>query len=185
MMKLRSRLLTDRRKETLANVVAVPCWPPKWRDTLMRCLGASLSDQAVIVRGARIGPATSVGPGCFVNHSAYIDSFVTLERDVAVGPGAWILSVTHQAGDGHRRWGLPETRPVRIGAGTWIGARAVILPGITIGPGCVIGAGAVVTKDCEPNGMYGGVPAKRQRDLPTDSAKPPGVSATEPVPARV
>jgi maltose O-acetyltransferase len=37
---------------------------------------------------------------------------------------------------------------------------------VTVGDGCVIAAGAVVAKDCEPNGLYVGVPARRARDLP-------------------
>ena len=47
--------------------------------------------------------------------------------------------------------------------GCWIGARAVILPGVTIGEGTIIGAGSVVTKDCEPGAVYVGVPARRVR----------------------
>lgn len=42
----------------------------------------------------------------------------------------------------------------------WIGFGAIIMPGVNIGEGCVIGAGAVVTKNCEPYGVYVGVPAK-------------------------
>ncbi|MCR4913326.1 MAG: acyltransferase [Lactobacillus sp.] len=55
--------------------------------------------------------------------------------------------------------------PVKIDDGCWIGANVTILPGVHIGKGCVIGAGAVVNKDCEPNGVYVGVPAKRIKDL--------------------
>ena len=42
----------------------------------------------------------------------------------------------------------------------WVGARCVILPGITIGEGAVIAAGSVVTKDVPPGAVVGGVPAK-------------------------
>lgn len=63
------------------------------------------------------------------------------------------------------RGGEVISMPIKIGGGCWIGARAVILPGVTVGNGCIIGAGAVVAKDCEPDGMYAGVPAKRVRDL--------------------
>ncbi|OAD21548.1 chloramphenicol O-acetyltransferase, partial [Candidatus Thiomargarita nelsonii] len=51
----------------------------------------------------------------------------------------------------------------------WIGYRALILPGITLGEGAVVGAGAVVTKEVEPYTIVGGNPAqfikKRQTDL--------------------
>jgi maltose O-acetyltransferase len=52
---------------------------------------------------------------------------------------------------------------VRIGDRCWIGARATILPGVSIGDGTVVAAGAVVTKDCEPDALYAGVPARRLR----------------------
>lgn len=50
--------------------------------------------------------------------------------------------------------------PIFIGNDVWIGAYAVILPGVTIGDGAVIAAGAVVTKDVEDYSIVGGVPAK-------------------------
>lgn len=50
--------------------------------------------------------------------------------------------------------------PVNIGADVWIGAAAVILPGVTIGDGAVIAAGSIVTKDVPPLAIVGGVPAR-------------------------
>lgn len=47
-----------------------------------------------------------------------------------------------------------------IGNDVWIGYGAHVMPGVSIGDGAVIGAGAVVTKDCEPYGVYVGVPAR-------------------------
>jgi maltose O-acetyltransferase len=58
--------------------------------------------------------------------------------------------------------------PIAVEEGAWIGGGVIVLGGVRIGRGCVIGAGAVVTRDCEPNGLYVGVPARRQRDLPED-----------------
>lgn len=49
---------------------------------------------------------------------------------------------------------------IKIGNDVWIGDNTTILEGVTIGDGCVIGAGSVVTKDCEPYGIYAGNPAK-------------------------
>jgi len=50
--------------------------------------------------------------------------------------------------------------PVYIGDRTFVGARAVVLPGVTLGEGAVIGAGAVVTRDVAPFTIVGGVPAR-------------------------
>ena len=58
-----------------------------------------------------------------------------------------------------------STNPVTIGDDVWIGANAVILPGVTIGKHVVIAAGAVVAKDVPDNCVAGGVPAKILKDL--------------------
>jgi maltose O-acetyltransferase len=55
--------------------------------------------------------------------------------------------------------------PVTIEDGCWIGANATVLPGVRIAGGTVIAAGAVVTRDCEPNSLYAGVPATRIKAL--------------------
>jgi acetyltransferase-like isoleucine patch superfamily enzyme len=52
------------------------------------------------------------------------------------------------------------TQAVEIGAGVWLGARAVVLPGVRIGDGAVVGAGAVVTKSVAPHTTVVGVPAR-------------------------
>ena len=53
-----------------------------------------------------------------------------------------------------------EFTPVRIGNDVWIGARAIVLDGVTISDGAIVGAGAVVTKDVPPFAVVGGVPAR-------------------------
>lgn len=53
--------------------------------------------------------------------------------------------------------------PTVIGDGVWIGLRAIIMPGVTIGEGAVVAAGAVVAKNLEPYTIYGGNPAKEIR----------------------
>ncbi len=58
------------------------------------------------------------------------------------------------------RYGHVLDAPVRIEDDVWIGAGAIVLPGITVGRGAVVGAGAVVTKDVPPFGIVGGVPAR-------------------------
>lgn len=62
----------------------------------------------------------------------------------------------------------PVKHSVHIGHDVWIGCRAMILPGVTIGNGAVIGAGAVVTKDVEPYAIVGGNPATLIRKRFTD-----------------
>ena len=54
----------------------------------------------------------------------------------------------------------PSSGPITIGDRVWVGTRAVVLKGVTIGDGAVIAAGAVVTKDVPPGAVVGGMPAK-------------------------
>ena len=61
--------------------------------------------------------------------------------------------------------------PIHIGRDVWIGANAVILPGITIGDGAVIAAGAVVTKDVPENTVAGGVPARVIKTILSDEER--------------
>ena len=56
--------------------------------------------------------------------------------------------------------GESEIKEVKIGNDVWIGARSIILPGVTIGDGAVIAAGSIVTKDVESYAVVGGNPAK-------------------------
>ena len=71
----------------------------------------------------------------------------------------------HEIGPPERRSGTARPRSIVIERGVWLGARVLVLPGVTVGPGCVIAAGAVVNRDCAPHGLYAGVPARRIREL--------------------
>jgi maltose O-acetyltransferase len=108
-----------------------------------------------------------IGKNSFVNNGCYFHNYssVSLGDNVFLGPEVMLTTVSHKIGDTTCRATALESAPITIQNGTWVGARAIILPGVTIGQGCIIGAGAVVSKDCEPNGLYAGVPAKKIKDL--------------------
>ena len=57
------------------------------------------------------------------------------------------------------RWGITDSAPIDVGDDVWIGANAIVLPGVTIGRGAIVAAGAVVTHDVEPFTIVAGVPA--------------------------
>jgi maltose O-acetyltransferase len=83
---------------------------------------------------------------------------ITIGSDVSIGPEASILTLGHdpQSPDFADRGG-----DVVIGDRVWIGYRAIVLPGVTIGEGAVVGAGAVVTKDVDPFAIVAGNPARK------------------------
>lgn len=109
----------------------------------------------------RIGSRCIVGIQCIFDLSASI----TLEDDVTLGPEVMIVTGGHGIGPARNRLGSLTPGEVKLGAGSWLGARCLILPGVTVGRGAVIAAGAVVNRDVPANTMVGGVPARPIRSL--------------------
>src|SRR3954447_2113658 len=109
-----------------------------------------------------------LGRGVLINDGVLIENVQRVEigARTAIAMRAMILTSSHELGSHDARAGGWRIAPVTIGAGCWIGAGAIIMPGVTIGDGYVIAAGGGVREDCEPDGLYGGIPARRLRDLP-------------------
>lgn len=109
----------------------------------------------------------TLGPKTFLSYGCHIENRepVHIGAGCAIANQVSILTSTHEIGPQDGRAGAYSGQPVTIEDGCWIGARATILPGVTIGKGCVIGAGAVVTRDCPPNDVYVGVPARSARRI--------------------
>lgn len=144
-----------------------PIWPGGLRLLFYRLYGMDVGARSV-APGCFFGsPRVRIGPGTSINRGCFFDSLAMIEvgRDCGIGMQVMLCTSTHVPGGPGRRRGLPVGEPIRIGDGCWLGARVTVLPGVTIADGCVIAAGAVVTKDCAPNGLYAGVPARRIKEL--------------------
>ncbi len=102
-----------------------------------------------------------IGARCAIAEFVHIwgSGGITIGNDVLIASHAAITSVTH---DPKARCFRETTvrKAVEIGDNVWIGAGAIILPGISIGMGSIIGAGAVVTKSVPPGTLIVGVPGK-------------------------
>jgi maltose O-acetyltransferase len=110
----------------------------------------------VIYRGGRleIGARTFVNYGC----SIAVQKHISIGSDCLIGPYVNILdNQYHSLLD---RTASPPSQQVIIGNNVWIGTRAIILPGVTIGDHAVIGAGAVVTRDVPARSVAAGNPAR-------------------------
>jgi maltose O-acetyltransferase len=142
--------------------------PRPIRRRLLNLYGMSLGRCSIRERCFFGGSEISIGDGSFINVGCVFDNAaaITIGSGCAVGHEAMFTTGTHDIGGPTQRAGSACPAPIVVGDGCWIGARAILLPGVTVGAGCVIGAGAVVREDCEPNGLYVGVPARRLRDLP-------------------
>lgn len=127
--------------------------------------GTSIQMGCQFLQGRKIhlGDRNVINFGCLLDGRKYE---IYTGSDVSIGPEATILTLGHdpQSPDFSDKGG-----DVHIGDRVWIGYRALILPGLTIGEGAVVGAGAVVTKNVEPYTIVGGNPARvikqRTQDL--------------------
>lgn len=100
-------------------------------------------------------------------HSGFINENVqiTCKNTIEIGEGTAIgRDVVIRSFDGHAIEGSALSAPIKIGKNVWIGQRAMILKGVTIGDGAVIAAGAIVTKDVPPHCLAAGIPAKVIRE---------------------
>lgn len=114
------------------------------------------------------GKTTRVGKEVFINFGCtFLDQGgITIEDGVFIGPEAKILTEGHPEQPEIRH--TLQTKPVIIRRKAWIGAGAMILPGVTVGENAIVAAGAVVTKDVPDNVIVAGVPAKVLRNIKTD-----------------
>lgn len=165
----------------------------------------TLHDPVWLTR-SELGTWTEVGPRCRLHESAIGDYTYLMERvqldyttvgkfgsvaaDARLGPTNHPIErpTAHHFTYRAERYDLGRDdevifewradQGVEIGHDVWIGARAIVLPGVTVGNGAVVAAGAVVTDDVAPYTIVGGVPAEpvRRRFSPDVAAR---VEATE------
>jgi maltose O-acetyltransferase len=105
------------------------------------------------------GRRVSIGNGTVINQKCliYTSGGLVIGSNVSISAEVALITGTHDINDPE----FPsDYRPIVIDDFAWIGTRAMILQGVTIGQGAVVMAGAVVTKDVEPFAVVGGVPAK-------------------------
>ena len=103
--------------------------------------------------GARIGANTYINRRCTLDLRGGID----IGDNVSISPEVMVLTASHLADD--PRFPVHLKR-VSIEDYAWVGSRATILPGVTLGRGCVVAVGAVVTRDVPPLAIVAGVPAR-------------------------
>lgn len=107
-----------------------------------------------------------IGKKVFMNHNCSITCAeeITIGDNCNIANNVVIVDHDHRLGKYGVEDGL-ESTPVHIGRNVWIGANAVILRGVSIGDGAIIAAGAVVNHDVPDYEIFGGIPAKKMRNL--------------------
>jgi len=132
-----------------------------------RILGMQLGEGSAIYLGCfiwsfgprQVGRDLRIGHHCRINRNCCLDvrGSLCIGNNVSISPDVTILTLQHFYNDPNF---ADDGRPVEIADHVWIGTRAMIMPGVTVGRGAVVAAGAVVTKDVAPGEIVGGVPAK-------------------------
>jgi acetyltransferase-like isoleucine patch superfamily enzyme len=123
--------------------------------------------QPTVLRALAPGAQVIVGPGVGMSGAVLCaGACIEVGQGTIMGAGAMIVDNDFHVPVGEWEWSHDSTicariaRPVKIGRGVFIGARAVILKGVTVGDRAVVGAGAVVTRDVPPYYLAAGNPAK-------------------------
>ncbi len=115
----------------------------------------------IYTKSISLGRNVVIRPSCHLHADPQAE--IIIEDDVMLGSGVHIYVDNHEFGDPSIpiiQQGYGKFATVTLKKGCWIGACAVILPGVTIGENAVVAAGAIVTKNVDPRTVVGGNPAK-------------------------
>ena len=123
------------------------------RRRLLAAAGVSVSSDTRVMPGSQFHFSNvQLGHETWIGANAHFFSTRTASISIGnccdVGPDCAFVVGGHAIGSRERRAGAGESRPIVVGAGTWVGARVTMLGGATVGRGCVIAAGSVVTRAC-------------------------------------
>jgi len=113
--------------------------------------------------GARLGSHCSLWAGDTVGR-------IDIGENALFGPEVYITASNYRTDPGAPILHQPkEEHSVRIGRDVWLGARVIVVAGVTIGDGCVVGAGSVVTRSLPPQTICAGAPARVLRGRGEDA----------------
>lgn len=147
----------------------VPRFFALWRRWLLKRFG--MTGYGTFYPSVKVWAPWNLAVGSYVAVDEEVNLYtvdkITIGTKVAISREAFICTASHDITKPNRPL---VTAPIAICDGVWIGARAIVLPGVTIGEGAIVAAGAVVTKDVEPWTVVGGNPAKfiKKRELKDD-----------------
>lgn len=128
---------------------------------ILRRFGARIGQQVRIKPGVSIKFPwrLTVGNHVWIGENAWLDNLapITLEDHVCLSQGVYLCTGNHD-------WSHPNFKlvpgPIHIGQGSWIAAKAIIGPGVTVGRGAVLGLGSSTGRSLEPMTIYVGNPAQ-------------------------
>lgn len=146
-------------------------WTPKplhrWRSIVLRCFGATIGNTNFIYPDCKIWApwllvtedVVTIGP----NVEIYNPGGVFLKHHSILSQDAYLCGATHD-------YNVIEftyiKKPIIVGAYAWVCAKAIVLPGVTLGDGSVLGAASLASKDLNPWSVYAGNPMQYIKTRP-------------------
>ncbi|MDQ2844184.1 MAG: WcaF family extracellular polysaccharide biosynthesis acetyltransferase [Acidobacteriota bacterium] len=147
------------------------------RVRLLKLFGAQIGSGVVIKPGVRVKYPWRLRAGndCWLGEDCWLDNLADIElgRDVCISQGAYLCTGNHDWSD--PAFGL-VTGPIMLEDGAWVGARALVAPGVTLGTHAVAAAGSVVSKSIPAGQIHAGNPAVfvRRRSIKKSQNKAEG-----------
>jgi maltose O-acetyltransferase len=113
------------------------------------------------------GASLEIGERSLVNFGTSIVAHerISIGARALIGTHCLILDTAFHELDPERRLQRPAPKPITIGDNVWLGARVIVMPGVTIGDDAAIGAGSIVTHDIPSRTLALGSPARVVREL--------------------
>ena len=141
----------------------------KERERLLREIFGKVGEGCFVEPPLRVayGKNVTMGKDCYANFNLVLvdDSKITIGDNVMFAPNVVVSTAGHPVDPTFRQMGTQYSLEIKIGNNVWIGAGAVILPGVTIGDNTVIGAGSIVTRSIPENVVAFGNPCKVVREI--------------------
>jgi maltose O-acetyltransferase len=159
----------DERQALVSALNAIPYERTEERAAALSGLLAAIGEETFIRTpfycdygdGIRIGARTFVNFNCTMLDGAPI----TVGDECLIASGVQLITATHPVDPVARRAAWEQALPVTVEDGVWLGAGALVCPGVTIGENTVVGAGAVVTRDLPAGVVAYGNPARVVREV--------------------
>lgn len=132
-----------------------------WRNRLLLLFGAKIGCRSVVMSSCRIWQPWQLEMGNYSCLGERVDCYsvdrIVIGNRVVVSDGAYLCGASHDITSPTMEL---IHKPIILGDDSWVAARAIILPGVTVGEGAVVGAGSVVTRDVAPWTVVAGNPAR-------------------------
>lgn len=159
----------DARQSMVSALNAIPYERAGEREAALAELLAGIGEETFVRTPfyCDYGDGITIGARTFVNFNcSMLDGApITIGDEVLIASGVQLITASHPIDPAPRRAAWEQALPITLADGVWLGAGALVLPGVSIGENTVVGAGAVVTRDLPAGVVAYGNPARVARKI--------------------